>query len=218
MDNDKIVDSIKNICKANGITVTKLEEILGFSQGLIGRWTKSEPSLSKIIDIANYFNVSLDRIVKSSYFTNDPFISKLISETEKGNLLWSNYNDEVKYNPKRYYIDKDMFKYYIGNSFIGYRRLFTPYETSFYTCIKSGYVSIYSLHEKDNTKKFAIISLFIQPDNNSKIINQGYTTEQLIPLWLKVLYSLGKCAPDDIKAEELKNAFISEETPFNNIF
>ena len=31
-------------------------------QSLISRWNKSDPSLSKIIDIANYFNISLDEL------------------------------------------------------------------------------------------------------------------------------------------------------------
>ena len=78
MDNNQIVESIKAICKTRGITVTKLEETLGMSQGLISRWSKSDPSLSKIIDIANYFNLSLDEITGYSNIINDKFIKKLL--------------------------------------------------------------------------------------------------------------------------------------------
>ena len=57
------------------------------------------------------------------------------------------------------------------------------------------------------------IKLFIQPNDNASLIFQDYTKEQLISLWLKVLYSLNKEAPDEIKAEELKNCFINDIPP-----
>ena len=81
MINEQIVNSIKNLCKEHNITVTKLEETLGMSQGLIGRWNKSDPSLSKIIDIADYFKISLDEVVGYNNFVNDKFIEKLLSQT-----------------------------------------------------------------------------------------------------------------------------------------
>ena len=63
MNNETLVNSIRELCRIHNITVTKLEETLGMSQGLISRWAKSDPSLSKIIDIANYFRVSIDELL-----------------------------------------------------------------------------------------------------------------------------------------------------------
>ena len=59
MDNELLVKSIREICKSNNITPSQLEAELGFGAGLISRWTKSSPSLDKIVDIADYFNVPL---------------------------------------------------------------------------------------------------------------------------------------------------------------
>lgn len=87
MNNEQIVNTIKSICKEHDITITKLEETLGMSQGLISRWNKSDPSLSRIINIANYFNISLDELTGYKNTINDKFIEKLILETSNQNLI-----------------------------------------------------------------------------------------------------------------------------------
>ena len=91
MDNNRIIDSIKKLCMQNNITITKLEEQLGMSQGLISRWAKSDPSLSKIVDIADYFHVSLDEVVGYHNVINDKFLEKLIQQTEDKTIQWNKY-------------------------------------------------------------------------------------------------------------------------------
>lgn len=219
MNNEHIVTTIKGLCKTHNISISELEKKINVSQGLISRWNKTEPSLSKIIDIANYFKVSIDELVRYDCSKQDPFIEKLILQTVNKTLIWNDYNKSIdKLVPKQYHIDDRIKKYYTGNDSIGYYTLNNPYETSYYTCIKSGYVSIYTLHEFQDSKKFGMILLFIQPSAESELIQQKYNIEQVIPLWLKILYSLGEYAPDDIKAEELKNAFLSNTTPFIGLF
>lgn len=207
MNNEQLVSSIKTLCQEHNIAITKLEETLGMSQGLISRWNKTDPSLSKIIDIADYFKISLDELVGRTNTISDNFINGLIKCTENQKIKWHPYSDNDK-APKKF-SSKYMKDMYDGESGKGYYRFFLGEETSFYTPIKNGYFSLYAYHERKNTKKFAVINLYIQADNDSDIIEQPYTTEELIPLWLKVLYSLGEYAPDDIKAEELKNIFIA---------
>ncbi len=206
MNNEQIVNSIRSICKEHNITVTKLEETLSMSQGLISRWNKSDPSLSKIIDIADYFNLSLDDVVGYKNSTDDKFIDKLVSETINNKIKWSNYtnpNEQVKQyfgiSIPAFFEKKDTNEY-----------LETHKEVSYFTQINNGYVSIYGFYETDKIKNPIEIKLFIQPDNNSNLIEQKYFKSQLLPLWLKILYSLNEEAPDVIKAEELKHAFISE--------
>ncbi len=63
MNNQVIINKIKELCKTNGITISQLEKNLFLSPGLISRWNKSTPTLDRLIDIANYFNVTLDTIV-----------------------------------------------------------------------------------------------------------------------------------------------------------
>lgn len=216
MNNEQIVNSIKILCQEHDITITKLEETLGMSQGLISRWNKSDPSLSKIIDIANYFKVSLDEVTGYKNITNDKFISKLLSQTTNRILKWHIYNNDDK-EPKRYFEPLDNYNFLCQEDANDYFNSHT--ELSYYTHINNGYISLYCYYEYDNIKTPIDIKLFIQPNENSSLILQDYTKDQLLPLWLKILYTLNEEAPDVIKAEELKNAFIAENDrkTFNSV-
>ncbi len=213
MNNEQIVNSIRSICKEHNITITKLEETLGMSQGLISRWSKSDPSLSKIIDIAEYFNISLDDVVGYKNIINDKFIEKVILETSNQKLIWHQYNHANK-EPKEY-----LNPYFSQIEFLDEndaREYFQSHiELSYFSNLKNGYISIYSYYEDDNIKNPSDIRLFIQPNDNADLIYQDYSKDQLIPLWLKILYTLNEDAPDAIKAEELKHAFISEDDTIN---
>ena len=60
MENYSIIyNEIKSLCDFNDITLAKLERSLGFSERLISKWKASNPSINKLIPIADYFNVSL---------------------------------------------------------------------------------------------------------------------------------------------------------------
>lgn len=43
-----IYDSVKQACKESGITVSELEEKLGFSRSSIYKWNKNCPSVEKL--------------------------------------------------------------------------------------------------------------------------------------------------------------------------
>ena len=213
MNNEQIINSIKALCQKHSITITKLEETLGMSQGLISRWNKSDPSLSKIIDIANYFKVSLDEVTGYKNIINDKFISKLLLQTANEILTWHIYDNDDN-EPKRYFEPLDNYNFLCQEDANNYFNNHT--ELSYYTHIDNGYISIYCYYEYDDIKTPIDIKLFIQPTENASLILQDYTKEQLLPLWLKILYTLNEEAPDEIKAEELKNSFTSEEN--NAIF
>lgn len=213
MNNEQIINSIKALCQKHSITITKLEETLGMSQGLISRWNKSDPSLSKIIDIANYFKVSLDEVTGYKNIINDKFISKLLLQTTNEILKWHIYDNDDN-EPKRYFEPLDNYNFLCQEDANNYFNNHT--ELSYYTHIDNGYISIYCYYEYDDIKTPIDIKLFIQPTENASLILQDYTKEQLLPLWLKILYTLNEEAPDEIKAEELKNSFTSEEN--NAIF
>ena len=208
MNNKQIINSIKALCQEHSITITKLEETLGMSQGLISRWNKSDPSLSKVIDIADYFKVSLDEVTGYKNIINDKFISKLLLQTTNKILKWHIYNNDDN-EPKRYFEPLDNYDFLCQEDANDYFNNHT--ELSYYTHINNGYISIYCYYKYDDIKTPMDIKLFIQPNENASLILQGYTKDQLLPLWLKILYTLNEDAPDEIKAEELKNSFISEE-------
>lgn len=59
-----IVENIKKLCKARGISVSALEKTLGFSNSTISKWTVSSPSVAKLAAVADYFGVTVDELLK----------------------------------------------------------------------------------------------------------------------------------------------------------
>lgn len=57
-------ERIKELCKANKISVNKLETDLGFGTGYVSKLDKSTPNMSKLSQIADYFNVSTDMLLE----------------------------------------------------------------------------------------------------------------------------------------------------------
>lgn len=57
-------ERIKKLCKINGISMNKLEETLGFGKGYISKLGITTPNTTKIQAIADYFNVSVDYLLK----------------------------------------------------------------------------------------------------------------------------------------------------------
>ena len=51
---------ISDLCIREGITVAKLENILGFGKGTIQKWKESSPSVGKLVAVADHFGVSID--------------------------------------------------------------------------------------------------------------------------------------------------------------
>ncbi|MEC0234425.1 helix-turn-helix transcriptional regulator [Paenibacillus kribbensis] len=58
-----IVEIIKSLCDTRGTSIPRLEKDLGFGRGSIYNWEKSSPSIDKIEKVANYFNVSINRVL-----------------------------------------------------------------------------------------------------------------------------------------------------------
>lgn len=55
---------IKELCEEQGISISKLEGKLGFSNSVIGKWKNGgSPSIDSIRPIANYFDVSTDYLI-----------------------------------------------------------------------------------------------------------------------------------------------------------
>ena len=208
MDNELLVKSIKELCVKNDISVSELESRLGFSPSLISRWIKTSPSLDKIVDIANYFNVSLDEVVGYHNIINDKFLEKLIKQTSDKTVKWNKYSDTDEIQPKRFSYPYDFDDFSDQYDYIKYCE--THKEISYYVNINNVFVSIFGCYEYQNILHPSEIKLFIQPGDDADLVEQVYNMDQLKVLWFKVLYSLDEKAPDEIKAEEFKNSFIND--------
>lgn len=208
MNNELLVKSIRELCKKNNIAISQLEGELNFGAGLISRWTKSSPSLDKIVDIAKYFHVSLDEVVGYQTIINDTFLSTLYEQTDNGSIVWENGESlNSRGLMVKRYSDFDMPGTYLGDN---------EKETTYAVCFKSGYVAMYAHHRYDEILYPYNLILFIQPSDTSFLVDQHYTKEELVGLWVKILNSLGDNAPDAVKAEGLKNEFIFKQSLVSN--
>ncbi len=218
LNNKILIENINKLCNKHNIKITNLEKKLGFGAGIINRWgNDADPSLSKIIQIADYFKVSIDEVVGYNNVINDEFLEKIISQTEDKIIQWKSYNENTENQPKQHYgfLDLSVNDFNSIEEFDNYISFHK--EISYYTQINNGYISLYGQYNGFNIFKPEELELFIQPTIESDLIPQkNYSTKQLTQLWLKVLYSMETNAPDEIKAEEFKNTFILNKSVTND--
>ncbi len=205
MDNNTIVDSIKKLCKDKNIAVSQLEKEIGLSQGLVSKWMNTTPSLDKIVDIADYFHVSLDEVVGYNQNINDEFLNKLYQQTEKKIIYWKLVtNDTTTEYPsiKLFDVGADEYQLYDEDEYG---------QTHYVTKYNGGYIIMYSFYKYGSLLSPTDVRLFIQPTRESYLVEQNYPENVLKRLWVKILNSLGDDAPDEVKAEDLKNSFINNK-------
>ena len=203
MHNEIIVNSIKSICKERGITIGELEKTVGLSQGLVSKWSKSSPSLDKIIDIADYFHVSLDEIVgrnmNNDNSSNDDIVISLMMMTTNNEIQWKFINDydskDINGEPYEYVFnlfnkEVEVFKCRYESSFLF---LIAQYE------VEQGIVEDLS------------ITLYLQPDENSQPVIQDIDDEKIIQeFWIEVRKPYMDI-PDEWKANIIKQKIISRK-------
>jgi len=56
-------EKIKEICKGRKITISKLEEDLGISQGSVCKWGVISPSVDKVKKVADYLGVDINKLL-----------------------------------------------------------------------------------------------------------------------------------------------------------
>ena len=56
-------ERIQQLCRNANISMNQLEQELGFGKGYISKLGKSTPNATKIQQIANYFNVTVDYLM-----------------------------------------------------------------------------------------------------------------------------------------------------------
>lgn len=210
MDNELLVKSIRELCKKNNVAVSQLENDLNFGAGLISRWVKSSPSLDKIVDIADYFHVTLDEVVGYHENLDDDFFNKLYKQTEEKVISWELVtNDKITEYPniKLYDIGADEYLLY-NNEEYGQKHYVTKYN--------GGYIIMYSFYKYGNLLSPTMVKMFIQPTQESYLVEQNYARNTLLKLWTKILNSLGDNTPDEIKAEDLKNSFVLNKSKLNS--
>lgn len=204
MDNELLVKSIKGLCIKNNISISELENELGFSSSLISRWIKTSPSLDKIIDIANFFQVSLDEVVSYDIAkkVDDEFLQLLLEQTQNGTLEWHSNRFSKQ--------EKLRACYFVGGGFDAQYDAEIYDDAIYYTKFMDGYIIISMVYKINDVMNPIELYLLIQPEDESDAIQQDYELNILLPLYLKILSVLGNEAPDEIKAKSLKTSFINK--------
>lgn len=58
-----VVDTIKRLANAQGLSITTLEQTVGLGNGTIGKWRKQSPSCDKLKLVADYLSTTIDYLL-----------------------------------------------------------------------------------------------------------------------------------------------------------
>lgn len=210
MDNELLVKTIRTLCKDNNISVSQLENDLNFGAGLISRWTKSSPSLDKIIDIADYFHVTLDEVVGRNQKTiddeNQDFISLLTKLTQDHEIQWSNYFS-IPYDERKTIILPEEYNVILKDFSVfpdeqrKMDKIIAKYNNGYFI------LSCYLIIINNMISKYEFF-FYIQPPNESKPVYQSCNQEQLLDLYKKIVFLIyGSSA--EMEADEFKKEIIA---------
>ena len=60
-----ILENIKRLCRERNTSIFALEKALGIGNGVIGKWSKSSPTVEKLAAVADYFGVTVDELLQT---------------------------------------------------------------------------------------------------------------------------------------------------------
>ena len=58
-----LLTNIRRLCKEKGISISKLEQATGISNGTIGRWGESSPTVENVRKVAEFFDTTVDALI-----------------------------------------------------------------------------------------------------------------------------------------------------------
>lgn len=61
-----LLKNIGKLCKEKNISIARLERETGISNGTIGRWGTSSPTVENVRKVADYFGVTVDALISGS--------------------------------------------------------------------------------------------------------------------------------------------------------
>lgn len=132
MNNSVIVANIKKLCQEHNISISQLEKDLYMSPGLISRWNKNMPTLDRIIDIAEYFDVPLDVIAgkddnaSSINKTTNRLIYTLYQKSINAEISWEIFNPKYPIDN----LDKNTLSILLSNK--NQNTFFCTYNTGYF--------------------------------------------------------------------------------------
>lgn len=94
-----LYERIKKCADERKISITNLEKAVGFSNGTIGKWKKSEPKASTLYQVASYFNKPIEYFLvgeSASDKNSHNVLTNSINESDNATLIIHQSNDFSK--------------------------------------------------------------------------------------------------------------------------
>lgn len=193
MEQEGLVKSIKNVCEEKGVSIRTLESDLGFSPGLISRWARMNPSISKIVAVADYLGVSLDELVgRKEEKQKISFIEKLTDDTKNKKLLWK----PLGYQKDTLYFLKFLIESMESNRVYGC----CEYDEAYF--LVKGCVA--------DDGKIEDLNSYIVPNQESAPVPQDVDEEDILPLFEEIQQDI-TWKYDIDAAERVKERFLKDE-------
>lgn len=135
MEKSVLYDRIKSLAERQNISIRRLEEKLGFGNGVINRWRKTTPGIDKVEAVANFFNVTTDYLLgrtDTPQFTrkDELDVQKTLEELTEGlnnkSSLAYMKNDGEEIDPEDAELLKASLENVIRQSKLLAKRKFTP--------------------------------------------------------------------------------------------
>lgn len=65
-----IYENIERLCKENHISVSGLEKACGLGNATIKGWKQSDPSVGRLMKVAEYFGISVNDLIIAQEMSN----------------------------------------------------------------------------------------------------------------------------------------------------
>lgn len=198
LNNQILVNNIKKICKSKNISISVLERDLFMSSGLISRWAKTTPALDRVLEIANYLQVSLDTLIGNANETtnNDKTINhlllKLYNKTINAEIEWQIFNPNNT--------AENLHSQIISS-------IITENNMDCFYCIINNGSFILTVVYNDGSKD---LSLYVLADENSLPEQKCSDNEKLYNLYNYLLKRLSKQL-NIMKTNNFINGFLSQD-------
>lgn len=59
-----IYENIQSLCRQKGISISRLEREIGLGNGTVCRWKQSDPTVTRLKQVADYFGVALESLMR----------------------------------------------------------------------------------------------------------------------------------------------------------
>ena len=61
-----IFNNVRHLWREKGISITKLEDDLGFARSSVCKWNKNEPGIRKVQKVAEYLGVPIEELLRET--------------------------------------------------------------------------------------------------------------------------------------------------------